>query len=117
MTHFSRSLADRVAARHRPPRTEMLTDGVSANSIRTMVTAGVLVTCHQSVNRVATSPETFESRCAAACFADSSAVISGPAAAQLWNFRNVHRLDGPIVAVTTIVTRSRMESSCDEPTC
>ena len=50
--------------------------------------------------RVATSPDTFESRCVGACAADSQVVITGAAAARLWGFRHVFRPDSPIVLVT-----------------
>ena len=38
----------------------------------------------KDVYRLATSPDTFEARCAAACLADPSAIITGVAAARLW---------------------------------
>lgn len=48
---------------------------------------------------MATSPDTFEARCAAVSAADPSVVVTGPAAARLWGFRHVFRPDRPYVLV------------------
>jgi hypothetical protein len=100
MPFLSSQLAQRVAVRHGVVSVaEMTTDGLGRNAIRGLVTAGSLIRCHQGVYRVATSADTFESRCAAACLADRSAVITGPAAARLWEFRHVWRAEQPIVMI------------------
>lgn len=100
MPAFSPALIAIVVARHGVVTVEqMLSDGIARNSIRRLVSAGALVRVHSGVYRVATSPETFESRCAAACAADVHAVISGPAGARLWQFRHVYRPAHPIVLV------------------
>lgn len=46
------------------------------------------------------SPNTFEARCVAACAADADVVITGAAAARLWEFRHIGRPEVPIVLVT-----------------
>ncbi len=55
--------------------------------------------CHDGVYRLTTSPDTFESRCAAACAAEPLAIVTGSAAARLWRFRHVFHPDNPIVLV------------------
>ena len=100
MQQLSRSLAEEVARHHGIVTTARLNaDGISNNSIRSLITRGSLVRVHKGVVRVATAPDTFESRCAAACKADSSAVISGPSGANLWDFRHVFRASLPHVLV------------------
>ncbi len=93
-------LAMRVSQRHGVATVaEMIADGLSRNAIRELINQGRLARLHNGVYRVATSPETFEARCAAACAADPSVVVTGPAAARLWAFRHVWRTDEPIVLV------------------
>ena len=100
MPHLSPPLAHSVSHRHGVVTLEQLiADGLSTNTLRRLVTLGVLVRIHNAVYRLATSPDTFESRCAAACMADQSAVITGAAAAKFWAFRHVHRVEQPIVLV------------------
>ena len=48
---------------------------------------------------MATSTDTFEARCAAACLADPLAIVGGVAAARLWEFRHVWRPDVPHLLV------------------
>lgn len=99
-TSLSPSLATRVAMRHGiVTSSELLDDGLTRNRIRRLVTESVFVRCHSGVYRMATSPDTFESRCAAACLGDPVVVVSGPAGARLWEFRHVFRVDHPIVLV------------------
>lgn len=100
MPHLTHELAVQVATRHGVVTVEqLLADGLKPNRIRTMVTAGQLIRCHNGVYRVATAPDTFEARCSAACAADPSVIVTGPAAARLWDFRHVWRPDDPIVMV------------------
>jgi very-short-patch-repair endonuclease len=100
MPHLSPQLMELVATRHGVVTAEQLTnDGLGYNTVRRLVTSKVLLRCHEGVYRVATAPDTFEARCAAACLADSVAVITGPAAARLWNFRHVFVQQIPIVLV------------------
>jgi hypothetical protein len=98
MPHLSRNLQTVVAARHGVVRTdELLADGLTTNGIRRLVTSGFLVRVHRSTYRIASSPDTFESRCAAACAADNESIVSGVAAGRLWEFRHVYRTETPIV--------------------
>lgn len=98
MRPFSPTLAALVAGRHGIVTTDqMLADGLTANVIRRLVTARAIVPCHEGVYRMATSPDTFDSRCAGVCAADTSVVVTGAAAAQLWRFRHVFRPAMPIV--------------------
>lgn len=98
MPGFSPELAQIVATRHGIVTVEqMLVDGLSTNVIRRLVAERSLTSCHEGVYRMATSPDTFESRCVAACAADASIVVTGPAGARLWDFRHVFRPDIPIV--------------------
>lgn len=109
MPHPSPSLAQLIVRRHGIVTCEqLLADGFTANSIRRLVTSGTLLRYHDGVYRVATSPDTFASRCSAACAADPSAIVTGPAAARLWSFRHVFRVERPILLVEhdrTPVTR------------
>jgi hypothetical protein len=100
MPQFSVSLARSISQRHGIVSLDQLVvDGLTNNSVRRLVTEQVIVRCHNGVYRLATSYDTFESRCTAACVADASAVITGAAAARLWEFRHVHRIEQPIVLV------------------
>lgn len=101
MRHLSPELADRIARRHGVlSRDELLACGWSRHRIEQAVHDGELVVCHPGVYRVRTSPETFESRCVAACLADPTLLVTGPAAARLWGFRHI-RHDGPPILLTT----------------
>jgi hypothetical protein len=100
MPEFSSHLARTVAARHgNVTRNDLLADGLSVDQIRRMVRIMSLVTCHTGTYRVSTAPDTFESRCAAACLTDPTVVVTGRAAASLWSFRHVRQPDNPIVLV------------------
>ena len=100
MSTISNALAGVMARQHGVVTVDqLLTDGSTRHSIRRLVTLGLLVMVHQGVYRQATSPDTFESRCTAACLADPAAVITGPAAARLWRFRHVFRPDLPYVLI------------------
>lgn len=100
MFHLPPALAERTARRYGiVTMTEMRTAGVADHRIRRAVTAGAIERVHSGVYRFATSSLTFEARCVAACLADPDAVITGAAAARLWEFRHVFRPDRPIVAV------------------
>ena len=60
----SARLSRRIASRHGVvSRSELIDDGFTEHSIRRQVTAGVLVSMHRGVFRLATSTETFETRC------------------------------------------------------
>jgi very-short-patch-repair endonuclease len=78
---------------------ELVDDGFSTQAVSYHVEHGALIRVHRGVFRLATSADTFESRCAAACAADPDVVIGGAAAARLWEFRHIGRPDLPIVLV------------------
>lgn len=100
MATISRTLAELVARRHGiVTHDELLADGHTRHAVRRLVEGGVLVTEHKRVYRLATSPDTFEARCAAACAADPFAIVTGVAAARLWGFRHVWQPDLPHVMV------------------
>lgn len=123
MRHLSAELSDLVA-RHQGvvTRTQLLDDGWSRHRIQAGVTSGELVVCHPGVYRFGTSPRTFEARCAAACRSDPSLVVTGRAAARLWNFRPV-RYDGPPIVLAAhdrnpisgeiIIRRTNVLDDCD----
>ncbi len=97
---ISTELATEIASRHGiVTRDDLLRDGLGPSALRRRVASGQLIPVHEGVYRVATAPNTFESRCAAACAADSEAVITGAAAARLWEFRHVFQPDEPFVLV------------------
>lgn len=100
MNLLSSALAARVAERHGLVTTdELIADGGSRNVVRRLVGESLLVRVHDGVYRMATSPDTFEARCVAACLADQELVITGLAAARLWKFRAAPRVDQPIALV------------------
>lgn len=100
MLRLSPELATRIASRHGAVhQAELICDGSPLSAIRRAITAGELIVQHRQTYRVATSPDTFEFRCAAACLAESSAIVTGPAAARLWEFRHVQRPQHPIVLI------------------
>jgi hypothetical protein len=100
MVQLSRSLAARIARRHGTvTRVELLGDGYSHREIDRAVERGTFVRVHNGVYRIATSPDSFEARCAAACAADPEVVVTGTAAARLWSFRHTWRPERPIVLV------------------
>ena len=89
-----------TAARHGiVTRTDLTADGYTDATVRWQLSNGFLIPVHRGVYRVATSPDTFESRCAAACLADPGAIVTGVAAARLWDFRHVWRTEVPHVLV------------------
>lgn len=97
MALFSSALAIAIANRHGIVTVDQfVADGTTLTAIKRHVHAGMLVRVHHGVLRVATSPDTFEARCAAACAADDQLLISGVAAARLWSFRHVWRTETPI---------------------
>lgn len=100
MYNFSTVLAARIAATHGIVTTGQLADdGATTHQIRHLVSAHVIVRQHNGVYRLTTAPETFASKCAAACLADPSIVITGIAAGQLWGFRHVGAPSTPIALV------------------
>ncbi len=100
MALISSLLAEFVARRHGIVTSdELIADGFAHRAITHHVATGALTRVHNGVYRVATSPDTFESRCAAACLADPNAVITGVAAARLWSFRHVWTAEVPHVLV------------------
>lgn len=68
---------------------QLAANGVSAYRRRQLVEAGVLVAVHPGVYRFASSPETLEQRCAAACLAVPDLVICGQTAGRLLNARGM----------------------------
>lgn len=100
MPHLSAALTQQVAVRHGiVSKDELLADGFTQHSIRRLVDHRTIEAIHQGVYRMTTSPDTFEQRCAAACLADQSVVITGRAAGQLWEFRHVGSCTVPIALV------------------
>ena len=101
MTSLSRTLSLQISQRHGVVTDAQLrADGVNLHVRRRLVTDGPARSAvHHGVYRVASSPDTFESRCVAACLADPTAVITGLAAARLWEFHHVRRCDRPVVLV------------------
>lgn len=97
MALFSSALTTIIANHHGIVTVDQLVvDGTTLTTIKRHVREGALIRLHRGVLRVATSPDTFESRCAAACAADDELVITGVAAARLWEFRHVWVTDTPI---------------------
>jgi very-short-patch-repair endonuclease len=100
MATISPSLTRRIAQRHGiVTHDELTADGYTSNTLRWQLDRGVLLPVHRGVYRIGTSPDTFESRCAAACLAEPLAIVTGVAAARLWDFRHVWRPDVPHVLV------------------
>jgi hypothetical protein len=100
MATISPLLARSIAERHGiVTHDELTTDGFTSNALRWHLDRGVLVPVHRGVYRIATSPDTFESRCAAACLASPRAIVTGVAAARLWGFRHVWRPEVPHLLV------------------
>lgn len=100
MRHISSELAHLIARQHGVVhRCDLIADGLDRSHIARLVASDRLVVVHRGVYRVTTSPDTFESRCAAACFADRTAAVSGLAAARLWGFRHTPRTDVPDLLV------------------
>lgn len=98
MASITPKLADLISRRHGiVTRSDLVGDGLSNGQIRHLVESKTIVGCHSGVYRMATSPSTLESQCAAACLADASAVVTGLAAAALWEFRAVREPASPIV--------------------
>lgn len=100
MPAFTPTLNAMIATQHGVvTRQQLVTDGVTRDQIRRFVSEGSISRCHDGVYRMATSPDTFESRCTAVCFADPSIVVTGVAAARLWGFRHIKRSERPVVLV------------------
>lgn len=89
MTHFSPNLSETIAHHWGVVTTDqLLADSITPDGVRGLVRRGFLLRMHSGVYRVATSRDCFEARCAAASLADSQAVVTGLAAARLWQFRH-----------------------------
>jgi len=100
MVQLSRPLAARTALQHGIlTRNDLIADGFSHREIDRSVERGVFTRVHNGVYRMSTSPDSFESRCVAACAADPEVIVTGTAAGRLWGFRHVPRTDQPIVLV------------------
>lgn len=100
MPRFSADLLEVAAAHHGVLTTrEMLADGVTRYAIAHLSQERILQRLHNGVYLLASSPFSFEARCVAACQADREAVITGPAAGRLWEFRHVFRPRVPEVLV------------------
>lgn len=100
MRQISGPLAAIIANQHGiVDRRSLTNDLLDRSDIARLVSSDRLVVVHRGVYRVATSPDTFESRCVAACLADPTGVITGRAAARLWSFRHVRRTDDPDLLV------------------
>ena len=100
MPQLSISLAGLVRARHGVVTfADLVADGIGRNSIRRWVEDGALTRYHHGVYRMATSPDTFEARCVAACLADPSTVVTGRAAGRLLEFRHIVKPAEPILLV------------------
>ena len=104
MLKLSPDVMARIAARHGVVTAdELCTERIGHWTVRNLVRDRALVAVHSGVYRLATSPDTFEARCAAACLADGEVVISGLAGARLWGFRHT-----PIVELPeTLVAHDR----------
>ncbi|MEM1333801.1 MAG: type IV toxin-antitoxin system AbiEi family antitoxin domain-containing protein [Actinomycetota bacterium] len=99
MATISGELASLAARQHGVVTSDDLRrHGVTADAQRQLVRRGVLVRVHRGVVRVATAPDTFESRCVAASVG-AGAVVTGLAAARLWECRLAGRPELPIVLV------------------
>ena len=112
MLHFPTSLNDQIARHHGiVTKLDMIRSGTSVDAIRRAVTDGSLQRVHAGVYRLSTATYSFEARCIAACLADDEAVITGPAAARLWDFHHVWVPDEPIVAVAHSPTPSMVSTA------
>lgn len=101
MAFISQQLVDDANRRHGAiTRLDLIADGITDNVIRRFVTEGALCRIHPGVYRSPLSPLSFELRCAAACLADPEVVVTGPAAARLWEFRHVPTVDYPILTAS-----------------
>jgi hypothetical protein len=100
MALISPALAERVARRHGIVTADQLViDGFTLRAIAHHQHNGALIRVHNGVYRVATAADTFEARCVAACLADPGAIVTGVAAARLWDFRHVWRPEVPHVLI------------------
>ncbi len=100
MPRFSADLLAVARAQHGVmTRAQLVEHGVSRHAIGHLTRERVLQRLHNGVYLIASAPLTFEARCAAASLADSEAVVTGPAAARLWQFRHVFRPTVPEVLV------------------
>lgn len=98
MPHLSAELSEIVATRHGiVTLSELIGDGFTEHSVRRQVTQRSLIRAHRHVFRVASSPDTFESRCAAACLADPDVAVAAISAGRLWGFRPLPRHEVPIL--------------------
>ena len=100
MRHVSSDLARKISRQHGVVTgAQLRVDEFTRDAVSRLVSRAVLIPLHQGVYRVATSPDTFESRCVAACAADPSAVITGVAAGRLWGFRHIFPVNVPEVLI------------------
>lgn len=84
-------------------RITLVEHGVTAHELDSHLRAGTIRRVHTGVFQVSTSPESFASRCLAACLADAELVLCGPTAARIWKFKHTGKPD----AIHVIVPHDR----------
>ena len=96
MSFLSTNLMRRAVQQHGIVTAHQLCDdGLDHHAVLQLLRRDMLVRVQRGVFRISSIPESFESRCAAACAADPAAVVTGVSAARLWGFRHVFRPHTP----------------------
>lgn len=72
---------------------ELTALGVTDDQRKYLIHHGLLIVVHRGVYRVATMPESFESKCRAACATASDVTLSEFTAARLWSIRGLRPCD------------------------
>src|SRR5690606_8170139 len=112
MLHMPPIVVAVVARRHGIVTTaQLVRAGWSPRTIRRVAAAGGLVRCHPGVYRVATAPDTFASRCAAAWAAEPAPLITGLAAGRLWGF---HPIGTPATHPIVVLPHGRRALAGDD---
>lgn len=96
MSQFSPNLRRTIRRQHGiVSGTQLRNDGISPERIDRWQLRRLVVATHADVYRVASAPDTLESRCVTASIATPDAVIGGAAAAALWDLDHVFRPTRP----------------------
>lgn len=108
MSRFSAELRHIVTRQHGVVSgTQLRTTGISPESIDRWRLRRLIVSTHVDTYRVASAPDTLESRCVTASIAHAEPVVGGAAAAALWDFDHVFRPTRPECVYDRSVTIGR----------
>ena len=117
MPALSRNVADWLSEHHGVVSlSELHALGTSEWHARSLVSSGLFVPVHRDVFRIASTPESFESRCRGACATSPDVVLGGSTSGRFWGYRRMPRQLRVIALVppgSTPITKGVSLRRCD----